>query len=437
MLQPLTPPSPGPATRDGGGDVIARPAAGTRRRRARAALGLLGPAFVVSVAYVDPGNFATNFAAGAGHGYGLAWVVVMASVMAIGVQYLAAKVGLATGRSLPELCRDRFGGRANLVLWLQAEVVAMATDLAEFVGAAIGLNLLFGLPLLAAGLVTAVVAFLLLALEQRRRRRFEQAVIALLALVGAGFAYLFLTAGHQSYEQLAAGLAPRLSGPDALSLAVGIIGATVMPHVVYLHSALLKERGAAAGRAERRALLAGSKWDCVIGLSTAGLVNLAMLCVAAALFHHRGLADVGGLIAVHARLGALAGGSAALAFAVALMASGLSSASVGTYAGQVIMAGFTSWRVPVAARRLVTMLPALLVLALAVSPSQALVYSQVALSFGIPFALVPLLLISRDQAVMGELANRRLTSALMLATTIIISALNAWLLGGAIAGLVP
>jgi manganese transport protein len=404
-------------------------------RRCRAALSLLGPAFVVSVAYVDPGNFATNFAGGAEHGYALAWVVVMASLMAVLVQYLAAKVGLSTGRTLPELCRDRFGRRANAMLWVQAEVVAMATDLAEFVGAAVGLNLVFGVPLLAAGLVTAVVAFVILALEQRCRRRFELAIIALLMLVGSGFAYLFLAAGNEHYGQLAAGLVPRLSGAGTLSLAVGIIGATVMPHVVYLHSALHKNRTPATGRGERRRLLTANKWDCIAGLGAAGVVNVAMLCVAAALFHKPGLNGISDLDAVHSHLGTLAGGGAALAFAVALMASGLSSSSVGTYAGQVIMAGFMNWRVPLAARRAVTMLPSLIVLALAVNPSQALVCSQVVLSFGIPFALIPLLLISRDRAVMTDMANRRLTSSLMLLTTVIITALNLWLLYGSVTGL--
>ena len=404
------------------------------RRRPRAALSLLGPAFVVSVAYVDPGNFATNFAGGAGHGYALAWVVVMASLMAVLIQYLAANVGISTGLSLPELCRDRFRFRVNAMLWVQAEVVAMATDLAEFVGAAIGLNLVFGLPLLAAGLVTAAVAFVILQLEQRHRR-FELAIIALLMLVGAGFAYLFLTAGDEHYGQLGAGLVPSLSGTGTLSLVVGIIGATVMPHVVYLHSALHKGRTPATGRDDRRRLLMSNKWDCVIGLGLAGLVNLAMLCVAAALFHKPGLTGLSDLGAVHGHLRTLVGGGAALAFAIALMASGLSSSSVGTYAGQVIMAGFMNWRVPVTARRAVTMLPSVIVLALAVNPSQALVYSQIVLSFGIPFALVPLLLISRDRTVMTDMTPRRLTTGLMLVTTVIISALNLWLLYGAITSL--
>jgi manganese transport protein len=414
-------PAPPPAVRGG--------------RRAWAALGLLGPAFVVSVAYVDPGNFATNFAGGAGHGYTLAWVVVMASLMAILVQHTAGKVGLATGRTLPELCRARFGRRLNLLLWAQAEAVAMATDLAEFVGAAIGLNLVFGLPLLPAGLVTAVVAFVILALEQRHRRRFELAIVALLLLVGAGFGYLFVAGGGEHYGQLAAGLVPRLGDTGSLSLAVGIIGATVMPHVVYLHSALAKKQAQDGGPQRRRRLLAANKWDCLAGLGAAGLVNLAMLCVAAAIFHKPGLTGVSDLGVVHSRLATLVGGGAALAFAVALMASGLSSSTVGTYAGQVIMAGFTNWRVPLTARRAVTMLPSLVILALAVNPSRALVYSQVVLSFGIPFALIPLLLVSRDRAVMKDMVNSRLTSALMLVTTVIISTLNLYLLYGAITGL--
>jgi manganese transport protein len=405
------------------------------RGRIRAVLGMLGPAFVASVAYVDPGNFATNFAGGAEHGYELAWVIVMASLMAVLVQYLAAKAGLSTGRSLPELCRDRFGRRANTLLWVQAEVIAMATDLAEFVGAAVGLHLVFGMPLFAAGLVTAAVAFAILALDRRSYRRFELAVIALLALVGLGFAYLLLAAGGQHGGQLARGLVPHLGGAGALGLAVGIIGATVMPHVVYLHSALQKDRVRAASPQERRALLSWNRRDCIAGMSVAGLVNLAMLCVAAALFHKRGLTGVSDFGAVHARLAALAGGGGALAFGIALMASGLSSSSVGVYAGQIIMAGFMDWRIPLAARRALTMLPSLAVLAVAANTGQVLVYSQIILSFGIPFALIPLLLITSDRQTMTTMANRRLTTILMLLTTATITGLNLCLLSRAITAL--
>lgn len=391
-------------------------------------LALFGPAFVASVAYVDPGNFATNFAGGAEHGYELVWVIVMANLMAILVQYLTSKAGLATGQSLPELCRNRFGRRANAVLWVQAEVVAMATDLAEFVGAAVGLNLIFGMPLFPAGLVTAVAAFAILALEQRGYRRFEVAVIALLGFVAAGFIYVFFTVGHQHYRQLAAGIVPRLSGGDTLGLTVAIIGATVMPHVIYLHSALQKDRVRTADRAERRSLLVYNKWDCIIGLGIAGLVNLSMLCIAAALFHKPGLTGISDLGPIHAHIETLVGGGAALAFGIALMASGFSSSTVGTYAGQIVMAGFIDWRIPLMLRRALTMLPSLVILAFAANTSRALVYSQIVLSFGIPFALVPLLLITRDRQVMQDMTNRAVTTTLMLVTTVIITGLNVCLL---------
>ncbi|GAA4393489.1 Nramp family divalent metal transporter [Tsukamurella soli] len=398
------------------------------RGRNRAALALLGPAFVASVAYVDPGNFATNFAGGAEHGYELVWVIVMANLMAVLVQYLTSKAGLSTGLSLPELCRRRYGRRVNALLWIQAEVVAMATDLAEFVGAAVGLNLVFHMPLLVAGLVTAVVAFAILALQQRGYRWFERAIVALLALVGAGFVYLFFTAGTQDYGKLAGGLIPHIGGGDTLSLTVGIIGATVMPHVVYLHSALQTDRISATSEQERRTLLSYNRWDCIIGLGLAGLVNLAMLCIAAALFDKPGLTDVSDLGPVHDHLATMVGGGAALAFGVALIASGLSSSSVGTYAGQVVMAGFMNWRIPLFARRALTMLPALAIIALSVDATKALIYSQVVLSFGVPFALIPLLLITRDRRTMTDMVNRRLTTAAMLVVTAIITGLNVYLI---------
>jgi manganese transport protein len=403
------------------------------RGRVRGALGLLGPAFVAAVAYVDPGNFATNFAGGASSGYQLLWVIVMANLMAFLIQYLTSKAGLATGRSLPELCRERYGPRVNVLLWLQAEVVAMATDLAEFVGAAIGLNLVFGIPLLVAGLITAVVAFAILGLQQRGYRRFELAVIALLALVALSFLYLFVAAGGQDYRQAAAGLVPHLSG-GTMSLTVGIIGATVMPHVVYLHSALQKNRVSTEDKAERRTLLTWNRRDCLIALGIAGLINMAMLCIAAALFHQPGLTGISELGPVYARIGSVAGGGAALAFGIALMASGLSSSSVWTYAGQVVMSGFMNWHIPLVVRRGLTMLPALLVLALAVNPGQALLYSQVVLSFGIPFAVIPLLLVTRDRAAMTDMANRRLTSVLMMVTTAVVIGLNVYLLYRVVSG---
>jgi manganese transport protein len=396
------------------------------RGRVRGIVALLGPAFVAAVAYIDPGNFATNFSAGAAFGYALAWVIVAANLMAMLVQYLSAKVGVATGRDLPELCRDHLPRRACLGLWVQAELIAMATDLAEFVGAAVGLNLLFHVPLPAAGLITAVVAFGILALEQRGYRRFELAITALLAIVFCGFGYDLVAVGADP-GGIAAGLVPSLPG-GSLLLVAGIIGATVMPHVVYLHSALTKSRVPCRDDAERRELLRFQRLDVVIALGGAGLVNLLMLFVAASLFHHPGAADAGSIEAAHAGIARLAGGGAALAFAVALLASGLSSSSVGTYAGQVVMQGFIGRRVPLFARRAVTMLPALVVLGLGLPVTTSLVLSQVALSFGIPFALVPLLLLTRRRDIMGPLVNRRLTTAAtgVIAAGIIV--LNVYLL---------
>jgi len=404
------------------------------RGRLRGVVALLGPAFVAAIAYVDPGNFATNFSAGAAFGYSLAWVIVAANLMAMLVQYLSAKVGVATGKDLPQLCREQLPRWASRGLWAQAELVAMATDVAEFVGAAIGLNLLFGTPLLIAGLITAIIAFGILALDQRGYRRFELAIIGLLGIVLLGFAY-DLIAVHPSAGGIASGLVPHLGGSADLLLAVGIVGATVMPHVVYLHSALTKSRVSCADDGERRQLLRFQRLDVLVALGTAGVVNLAMLFVAAGLFGHSGRAvraaavAAGSIEAAHADLGRLVGGGAALAFAVALLASGLSSSSVGTYAGQVVMQGFIGRSVPLFVRRGLTMLPALVVLALNLPPTTCLVISQVVLSFGIPFALVPLVALTRRADVMGPLVNRWVTTCAAAATAAVIICMNIYLLG--------
>jgi manganese transport protein len=394
----------------------------------RGPLALLGPAVVAAVAYVDPGNFATNFSAGSQFGYLLVWVIVMANLMAMLVQYLSAKAGIASGRNLPELCRERFPRPVTRGLWVQAEIVAAATDLAEFVGAALGLNLLFGIPLFPAGLITAVVAFVILGLEQRGYRRFELAIIGLIGLVFLGFVYDLIAAGNQSGSAFLEGLVPRFDGSESLLLAVGIIGATVMPHVVYLHSALTQRRIVPVDDGERRRLLRFNRIDVAIGLGLAGLINLAMLCIAAGLFHGSGHTEVDTIEEVHQGLGAMVGGGAALAFAVALMASGLSSSSVGTYAGQVVMQGFVRRRIPLFVRRAVTMAPALIVLAASVDTTQALVTSQVVLSFGIPFALIPLILVTRRRDVMGALVNRPLTTALASTIAGVVICLNVVLL---------
>jgi manganese transport protein len=397
------------------------------RGRVRGVVGLLGPAFVAAVAYIDPGNFATNIAGGAKYGYMLLWVIVAANLMAMLVQYLSAKTGIATGRNLPELCREHFKRPVTWGLWVQAEAIAIATDIAEFVGAAIALNLLFGVPPFIAGLMTAVVAFAILELQTRGHRRFELAIVGFLGIVFLGFMYDLLQVGVDPGD-FAAGLVPHFDGSDSVLLAVGILGATVMPHVVYLHSALTSNRIKPRNTAERRQLLRFQRLDVALAMGLAGFINIAMLVVAAQLFHDSGRTNVDSIEGAHAGFSALLGGGAALAFAVALLASGLSSSSVGTYAGQVVMQGFINRRIPLYLRRGITMAPSLIVLAIGVNPSTTLVISQVVLSFGIPFALVPMVLLTRRADIMGALVNRRLTTVIASIVASMIIALNLFLL---------
>jgi manganese transport protein len=392
------------------------------RGRLRTALPFLGPAFVAAIAYVDPGNFATNIAGGAEFGYLLLWVILAANLMAMLIQFLSAKVGIATGRSLPELARENFPRPVTWGLWVQAEVIAMATDLAEFVGAAIALNLLFGLPLLPAGLVTAVVAFGLLALQTRGYRRFEIVIAGMLGVILLGFLVDALLVPHDA-GGIASGFIPGFAGTDSLLLATGILGATVMPHVIYLHSALTQRRVAEGD--DRGLLMRMQRVDVIIAMGVAGLINMAMLVIAASLFQGTGIDSIEG---AHAGFGELLGPGAALAFALALLASGFAASSVGTYAGQVVMQGFINRTIPLVLRRTVTMAPALVVLAIGLDPSRALVLSQVVLSFGIPFALVPLVLLTRRRAIMGALVNRPLTTALASVVAALIIALNGFLL---------
>jgi manganese transport protein len=312
-------------------------------------------------------------------------------------------------------------------MWVQAEVMAMSTDIAEFLGAALGLNLLFGVPMLAAGLITGVIAFAILELQTHGFRRFELAITALLGIIFAGFLYESLRIGPSAHASLH-GLLPGLQGPGYLYLAVGIIGATVMPHVIYLHSALTNGRMPCRNERERSRVLRFERLDVIIALGLAGVINLAMLAVAAKLFHTPALSGLSTLPAAHAQFGHLVGGAAALAFAVALLASGASSSSVGTHAGQVVMAGFINVRIPLLLRRAITMVPALVVLAIGFSPTSALVLSQVVLSFGIPLALVPLVMLTCRRDVMGVHVNRPLTTALAWGCAVLISALNLFLL---------
>ena len=405
------------------------------RRGLRKLWPFLGPAFVAAIAYVDPGNFATNIAAGAGYGYLLLWVILAANLMGMLVQSMSAGLGIATGMSLPEVCRVRHRKPVVLMLWVIAEVVAMATDLAEFIGAAIALNLLFGLPLLPAALVTAVGSYAILWLQTSRGFRHMEAVITgLLGIIIIGFLVQVILAGPSGVDVAEGLFIPGFEGPESILLAAGILGATVMPHVIYLHSALTKPRAKGRSEEERRRLIRFERIDVVIAMSIAGLVNMSMLIVAAAAFHSRGLTDVVDLDQVHALLGPILGSAAPVLFALALLASGLSSSSVGTLAGQVIMEGFIDRRIPLWLRRGITMAPAIAIIAIGVNPTRALIISQVVLSFGIPFALIPLILASRDRGLMGRFRLGPLGLAAAVVVAGLILALNVFLLASTVLG---
>ncbi|WP_432824773.1 Nramp family divalent metal transporter [Dactylosporangium sp. CA-092794] len=409
--------------------VTERVAAGHRPARPRRAARLtpmLGPAAVAAIAYVDPGNVATNLTAGATSGYLLVWVVVAASLVALLVQFQAAKLGIATGRSLPELCRERLPRWASLLLWAQAELVVLATDLAEFVGAAIGLRLLFGMPVAPAALVTAALSMVLLELRQRGRRRFELLTVAALLLVGAGVLYDVVTVGHQSAAGLAGGLVPRFAGAGSALLAMGIVGATVMPHAIYLHSAIARRpaTGVASrpGRPASRLIRKALRLDCGIALGGAAVVNVALIALGAGLGAATAGAWSGDILDAHARIAAQFGGAAALAFAVLLLSSGVSSSGIGTLAGDFVMQGFLGRQIPSRVRRLVTMLPALAALLAGAPLTALLVLSQVVISLGVPVALFLLVYFCRDRAVMGGLVNAVLTTRVAAGAGLVVAA---------------
>jgi manganese transport protein len=432
-VKPPTPPAEAPTVEDvlPGEAAVAVAARRSLEGRARG-LGrvwpFLGPAFIAAVAYIDPGNFATNVAGGAKFGYLLLWVVLAANLVAMLVQTQSAKLGIATGRNLAELCRETYSRRVSVGLWLQAEVVAMATDIAEVVGAALGLNLLFGIPLFPAGLIAGAGAFAILALQQQGFRRLEAGITALVGVVVASFVFELFDAKPAAGEVAKHLVVPGFGGAESILLATGIIGATVMPHVVYLHSALTQGRIVGRDESEKKRILRFEKVDVVIALSLAGLVNLSMMIVAAALFHGSGLTGIDSIEGAFEGLETLVSANAATVFGVALLASGFASSSVGTMAGQVVMQGFIHRRIPLFLRRALTLAPALLVLALGLNPTDALVGSQVVLSFGIPFALVPLLLIARRRDIMGSLANPGWLTALAGTLAALIIALNVFLI---------
>jgi manganese transport protein len=395
---------------------------------------MLGPAFVAAIAYVDPGNFATNVQGGAKFGYLLLWVVLAANLMAMVIQYLSAKLGIVTDRDLPENFREHYPRVLSWGMWVQAEIISMSTDIAEFLGAALGLNLLFHVPLLPAGVMTGFIAFGILELRRRGFRPFELAITGLLGIIFLGFLYETLKIGPSASGAARSVLPPHLGSTEAIYIAVGIIGATVMPHAIYLHSALTNGRIPVRDDAERARVLRFERTDVIVALGLAGLINMAMLAVAAKLFHSSGLTGVDTIQGAHTGFAHLVGGGAALAFAGALLASGASSSSVGTYAGQVVMAGFININISLYIRRIVTMAPALVVLALGVSPTSALVLSQVVLSFGIPFALIPLVMLTSRRDVMGVHVNRRTTTWTAWGMAALITALNVFLLYQQFAG---
>jgi manganese transport protein len=388
----------------------------------------LGPAFIASVAYVDPGNFATNIQGGAQYGYMLLWVIVASNLMAMLTQALSAKLGIATGKNLAEHCRDQFPRWAVWSMWVLMEFVAMATDLAEFLGAALGFNLLFGMPLFVAGVLTGVVTFAILALERRGFRPLEAVITALVGVIA--FCYVIETfLGRPDWGQIVYhAVVPRFSGTESVLLATGILGATVMPHVVFLHSALTQGRIVVRDPGQLRRLFRFECVDVTLAMGVAGLVNGAMLIMAAATFFEKGLTTVGTIEEAHRTLTPLLGAASSWVFAVSLLASGLSSSTVGTMSGQVIMQGFLHWQIPIWLRRLLTMLPALIVIGIGLEPTRTLVISQVVLSFGLPFALAPLAMFTARPDLMGVLVNRRVTSVIFGLVTLLIIVLNFFLL---------
>jgi manganese transport protein len=416
------------ATRVEGLERLPGPGERALRGGRRSIWPFLGPAFIACVAYMDPGNFATNIAGGSKFGYTLVWVIVASNLMAMLIQTLSAKLGIATGRNLPEVCREQYSRRTSRSLWVQAELIAMATDLAEFLGAAVGIKLLFGIPLFPAAVITGVITFLILALQRFGFRPLEAVITAFVAVIGACYLGELWFAHPPLGTVLTHAVVPQFDGSESVLLAVGIIGATVMPHVIYLHSALTQNRIVPRNDEEARLLYKYTRVDVLIAMAIAGLINMSMLVVAATVFFGSGLTNIESLEGAHRTLQPILGGASSVLFALALTASGLSSATVGTMSGQVVMQGFIQRRIPILVRRLVTMIPAFVVIGLGLDPSRTLVLSQVVLSFGIPFALIPLVVFTSKREIMGALVNRRLTIAAAVLVTALISGLNIFLL---------
>jgi manganese transport protein len=394
-----------------------------RRRGLRSLLPFAGPAVIASVAYMDPGNFATNIQAGAKYNYNLLWVVVLANVIAMIFQALSAKLGIVTGRNLAELCREHFPRPMVWGMWVGSEIAAMATDLAEFLGGAIGLSLLLGLPLLTGMVITGIATYAILTLQRGGFRPIELLIGGLVGVIGASYLVELLIAPPDWSAAAFHAVMPHLDSGEAVLLAVGIVGATVMPHAIYLHSGLTQDRVLPRTDGERRRLLRFSNREVVLALGLAGLVNMAMVAMAASVFHH-GHEDIAQIDTAYRTLIPVLGSGAAAVFLVSLIASGLSSSAVGTMAGQVIMQGFVGFRIPLWLRRLVTMAPSFAVVALGVDGTQALVLSQVVLSLILPVPMIALLVLTRRREVMGSYANGRLTMVTAIAAATVVLGLN-------------
>jgi len=407
---------------------------GAKKGRLRRLLPFLGPAFIASIAYMDPGNFATNISGGAQFGFMLLWVILASNLIAMLIQTLSAKLGIASGKNLAEHCREQFRRPVVVLMWILAEIVAMATDLAEFLGAALGFYLLLGVPLWIAALLTAVATFLILSLERFGFRPLEVVISGFVGVIAVSYLVETILDRPPLGQVLFHMVVPQLQGTESVLLAVGILGATVMPHAIYLHSSLTQSRIVVREPGKLRRLLRFEIADVTIAMGIAGLINMAMLIMAAATFFTKGITEVGSLEVAHKTLEPLLGKAASWVFGVSLLASGLSSSTVGTMAGQVIMQGFLRRRIPSWIRRLATMVPSMVVIMIGLDPSRTLVVSQVVLSFGLPFAIIPLVMFTRRKDLMGVLVNRPVTTALAAAAAAIIVFLNLYLLYQTFAG---
>ncbi len=388
----------------------------------------LGPAFIASIAYVDPGNFATNIQGGSAFGYTLLWVILASNIIAMILQTLSAKLGIATGSNLAEHCRNNFSKPAVYSMWILMEIVAMATDLAEFLGAAIGFNLLFGFPLIIGGILTGICTFLILGLERYGFRPLEIAITLMLTIIAGSYLLETILDKPEFKTLLYHSFVPQFSGTESILLAAGILGATVMPHAIFLHSALTQQRIIVKDPKKLRKLFHYEILDVSIAMGIASLVNMAMLIMAASTFYQRGLTHIATIEEAHITLQPLLGKAASWIFAISLLASGLSSSTVGTSAGQVMMQGFLHRKVPVWLRRLVTIVPSLFVIAIGLDPTRTLVISQVILSFGLPFAIIPLIIFTRKKSLMGILVNKKITTFIASIIAVLIILLNLYLI---------